>query len=121
MLASARAALQRTNSSSWRGTSPALVPRAGAVQPVTRRSALTHLLVRCLAAVARATGEDHADQHGERHQVDQLDEPVAGVGEDEHRRYPFSAAESSHSPRQVKQTISTSMTICERAAAFGEP
>jgi hypothetical protein len=81
----------------------------------------THLLVRRLALVAMAADEDHADEHHQRHQVDQLHEPVAGVGEDEHAAYPFSAADSSHSPRQVKQTISTSMTICERVAACGLP
>ena len=51
----------------------------------------------------------------QRRQVGERDEPVAGVGEDDH---PF-AAESSQRPRQVKHTIRTSMTICERVAACG--
>ena len=77
--------------------------------------------LRNLALVAMAADEDHADEHHQRHEVDQLHEPVAGVGEDEHAAYPFSAADSSHRPRQVKQTISTSMTICERVAALALP
>src|SRR5687767_3339648 len=117
MLASARAALQMTNSSSRDTPGPVPGTPGGQSSLVER---WTHLLVRRLAAVAAAPGDDHADQHHQRHEVDQLHEPVAGVGDDEHG-YPFSAAESSHSPRQVKQTISTSMTICERVAAFAEP
>ena len=38
-----------------------------------------------LLRVACAADEDHADEHGERDEVDQLDEPVAGVGEEQHR------------------------------------
>ena len=87
---------------------------------VRRVRRLLRAFGRLLAAVTRAADEDHADEHRERHQVDQLHEPVARVGEDEHG-YVFSAAESSHSPRQVKHTISTSMTTCERAASFAEP
>src|SRR4051794_8108829 len=116
MLASARAALHSTKSSSWARTFiGAAFPHGGAGKPVRRTSftlLLTHLLVRLLPAVPRPPDQDHADEHRERHEVDQLDEPVAGVGEEEHP-YPFRAAESSHRPRQVKQTISTSMTIWE--------
>ena len=57
---------------------------------------------------------DRADHRQHRRQVEQLRRPVTGVGEQ--RRHAFSAADNSHSPRQVNATIRTSMTTCERVA-----
>ena len=71
-----------------------------------------------LATAAEAPEERREPEQRDREQVEQLGEPVPGVGEDDH---PFSAAESSQSPRQVKQTITTSMTSWEWEAARGSP
>ena len=68
-----------------------------------------------LAALAHAAGDEHHDEHDERYEVGDLREPVPCVGE---RRgdHPF-AADRSQRPRQVKHTMSTSMTTCERVAS----
>jgi len=70
------------------------------------------------AALTEAPDEDRSDQHDDRREVEQLREPVARVGDDDHV---FSAADSSHRPRSVKHTMSTSMTICERVADRASP
>src|SRR5829696_2751544 len=44
------------------------------------------------AAVVTAPPEDDADEYGERHQVDELDEPMAGVCDDEHQPWASSWA-----------------------------
>ena len=69
-------------------------------------------------ATAEAPEEGGEPEQRDRQQIEQLGDPVPGVGEDDHV---FSAAESSQSPRQVKQTITTSMTSWEREAARGWP
>ena len=69
-------------------------------------------------AIADLADEDHGDEEDQGCDVGQRDEPVARMGDDERRAHPF-AADSNQRPRHVKQTISTSMTICERVASFG--
>src|SRR5215213_5094505 len=42
------------------------------------------LFLRSLTAIADPAGHDHADKHEQRHEVDELDQPVARVSEDDH-------------------------------------
>ena len=55
----------------------------------------------------------------EGREVRQLHEPMAGVGE--YRVHHAFAVDSRYRPRQVNDTITSSMTTCERTAAPAEP
>ena len=62
------------------------VPATCAIDP-SLDLGFTHFVVRRggrLPPIAPAPRDDHADEHGEREEVDELDGPVTGVCEDEH-------------------------------------
>ena len=69
-----------------------------------------------LALLPELLTHDHERDEEHGREVQEVDEPVARVREDERH---LLAAESSHRPRQVKATMTTSMAICDRVARRG--
>jgi glutamyl-tRNA synthetase len=71
------------------------------------------------AALAAVAELEQGDHHHERDQVGgHVDRPVAGVGDDEGQGHGFKA-DSSHRPREVKPTITTSIQYWDRVASRG--
>src|SRR4051812_1965364 len=68
------------------------------------------------AAVLPALEEGRADDEEDGGEVEQPGEPVAGVGEDERGAHDCAAAERSHRPRLVKQTMTASIQYWDRVA-----
>src|SRR5215216_1074413 len=81
------------------------------------RSSSQLLLLAGLAAAAPLADEHGDDQRDDRHDVQQLREPVAGVSEHGHRL----PSDSSQRPKLVKPTITASIQYCERTANRWSP
>src|SRR3954453_13119083 len=108
MFASARAALQSTKSSSYMSA-----------RLSHSRAVLNVFFVLVPGTSAKACPQQRADHRQDRREVEQVREPVTGVGEQ--RGHVFNAADNRNSPRHVNSTIRISMTTCERVAARAEP